>query len=78
MKVALFAAAASLVLAFAAHAADMATPAPLAAARLSTVCAAGVQKTSFIGEADVVAETALCPQFLSTLLMKLPHRDQRT
>jgi hypothetical protein len=79
MKVALLAAAASLVLAFAAHATEPAVAGKLSLTPPSAVCNAGpLQKTSFAMVADRLEGTAFCPQFLSTRIMKLPHHDKRT
>jgi hypothetical protein len=79
MKVALYAAVASLLVVFAAHAAVPTAARPLATVKSSTACDAGLaHKTSYSDPAGSADDPALCPRFLSTMIMKLPHRDQRT
>jgi len=79
MKVALLAAAASLVLAFAAHAADAPLAARLPVTPPSALCKAGpLQKTSFTAVADQQAGPEFCPRFLSTRVMTLSRHDART
>jgi hypothetical protein len=79
MKVAFYAAVASLLVIFAAHAAVPTAAGPLATVKPLTACNAGyAQKTSYSDTVGMAADPVLCPQFLSTMIMKLPHRDQRT
>jgi hypothetical protein len=81
MKIALIAAAASLVLAFAAHAEDFRTDEnPMARAEAPIACAMSglAHKTSYDGVTDAMPDQSLCPQFLSTSKVKLPKIDGHT
>ncbi len=89
MKTVLLAAASSLFLAFAAHAAD-APPAPdtqpvvtqtlpsLSASGNACIDGATVSRTAYATDDDAEADTGTCSQFLSTQTLVQPRSEGRT
>ncbi len=81
MKTVLLAAAASLVIAFAAHAADAPRRGEIVKAPPATSCDGPgglMHRMSFQAVGDMPSDPPLCPQSLSTMMMRLPRLQPRT